>query len=269
MSNERLEDWISEQLSIIQDGLAIRSIRIEEDEILWSTILVTDEHVQEPSELVTKVTNALENIVKGLHVGRHLLRLVSTNAEGHPVSTFQHIVSGNAPGKKAPAVDESIGRLIQSLTETVQKVLDSNTERNTVLEQTNTMLYKSLNEMHEAALLQQQHFAKLSSSQLDKEAKREALKTIVDQCAPVGALLLGEAVSYFETKNKLMKAQMEALEAKSKNVQAETHAERSLVAPDENSNGQAATQIVRRSRGRTKKKDAPGSKEHDSSGSSG
>lgn len=266
MSSDRLEEWLSEQLGIIQDGLAIRSIRIEEDEILWSTILVTDEHTQNPEELTAKVTNTLENIVKGLHVGRHLLRLVSINSEGHPVSTFQHIVSGNAPGKKAPAVDESIGRLVQSLTETVQKVLDSNTERNTVLEQTNTMLYKSLNEMHEAALLQQQHFAKLSSSQLDKEAKREALKAIVDQCAPVATVLLGEALSYFQARNKLIKAQMEALE-NSKNVEKETSSERSLPA-HEDSNGEATAKIVRRSRSREKKKDAPGRKEHDSSRSS-
>lgn len=260
MSSERLEEWISEQLSIIQDGLAIRSIRIEEDEILWATILVTDEE-----SLISKVTNTLDNIVKGLHVGRHLLRLVSINAEGHPVSTFQHIVNGNAPGKKAPAVDESIGRLVQSLAETVQKILDSNTERNTVLEQTNTMLYKSLNEMHEAALLQQQHFAKLTNAQIDKEAKREAIKTIVEQCAPVATMLLGEAVSYYQTKNKLLSAQMEALE--SKNAQTETAPGRSLTAADEDSNSEATSKAIQRSRTRKKETASTRGAKHDSPGS--
>lgn len=205
-----MQEWLQEQLELIAEGLPVKTIRIEgENDFLWSTVLITDENTKAPEELLAKLEGNITNIVSGLPAGRHILRLVAVNSEGHPVSVYQHTVQGNSlPGRRQPTIDESVGRVMQSLSDTMQRILDANTERAVESERTNTMLHASLRDMHEAALLDRQHFSKLQNAALDKEAKREAIHALVDKLAPVGVVLLGECLSFFQAKNKLVQEQL-------------------------------------------------------------
>lgn len=201
-TEERLAEWITDQLQLISDGLPIKFIRVEgQDDVIWSTLPVKDD--DEPDELKEKLQRIVKNIEPGLHVGRHVLRIVACNSEGHPTSVLQYVVNGAAPPtKRTAAIDDSLGRMASTLAELVDRTARTVNEMNEKVSAAMVEQFEGNVKLQELVLMTQHDMYELKTNARKDEMKMQMLSSLGEQGVPALVMGIGELVGWLATKRK-------------------------------------------------------------------